>query len=200
MCALMPKANLIGLACFVLLCCSSEQQDQGKTPQNAAPAAIPAYERGSPAAEPGPPPANVAVAGKTIQPSTTPDACRYDGLSDALTEARARWQGTGINSYSMTIQRSSFNQLAAWPNSKPLKLRVRDGQATGNLPRVDAAWLQTVTVDGLFEYIENQASQRPDCLSVKFDPMFGYPISIRIDPVLGGADDEVEFAISDFGP
>ena len=100
----------------------------------------------------------------------------------------------------MTIQRSWFHQLSAWPNSTPLKLTVRSGQPTGNLKRVDSGWLQSVTVDGLFGYIENEASKKPDCLKVEFDPMLGYPTSIRIDPVFGGTDDEVEFSVTEFGP
>jgi Family of unknown function (DUF6174) len=147
-----------------------------------------------------PPTAGVAPVGKEAEPQRMPDACRYESLAGELADARARWQGTGINSYSMTIQRSSFHQLAVWPNSRPLKLTVRGGVPKGNLKGVDAAWLQTLTVDGLFEYIEGEASKRPDCLIARFDPMFGYPVSIRIDPVLAGADDEVEFAVSDFGP
>lgn len=160
----------------------------------------PAHERTPPEPDPGSSPATVAGVGKRIEAPAIPDACRYDGLTEALAEARARWQGTGINTYSMTIQRSSFHQLAVWPNSKPLKLKVRDGHATGNLAGVDSTWLQSLTVDGLFGYIESQASQRPDCLNVKFDPMFGYPTSIQIDPVFGGTDDEVEFVVTEFGP
>lgn len=82
----------------------------------------------------------------------------------------------------------------------PLKLTVRSGQPTGNLKRVDSSWLQSVTVDGLFEYIAVEAAKKPDCLKVQFDPTFGYPTSIQIDPVFGGTDDEVEFSVTDFGP
>ena len=106
----------------------------------------------------------------------------------------------GINSYSMTIQRSSFRQLAAWPNSRPLRLTVRDGHATGSLPRVDSNWLQSLTVDGFFDYVASQAAQHPDCLVVSFDPMFGFPASIRIDPEISGTDDELEFSVTEFGP
>ena len=194
----MHKASLIGIACVVLLSCSSDQQEQGKAQQVAAP--VPTSSRESTQPEPRPPPATGAAAGKASESAAIPDACRYDGLTEALSEARARWQGTGINSYSMTIQRSSFHQLAAWPNSKPLKLTVRDGYATGNLPRVDSTWLQSLTVDGLFDYVGNQAALHPDCLIVSFDPMFGYPASIRIDPEIGGTDDELEFSVTEFGP
>ena len=196
----MPRASLISIACLALLSCSSEQPGQGAAPQDAAPMAGPAQVPGSPKFAPGSQPATVAANGKRIESPAIPDACRYDGLGDAIATARARWQGMGINSYSMTIQRSSFHQLAAWPNSKPLKLTVRDGIPTGNLPRVDASWLQSLTVDGLFAYVETEAAKHPDCLVVGFDPMFGYPASIRIDPEISGADDELEFSVTEFGP
>jgi hypothetical protein len=198
--ALMPKASLMSLACVVLLSCSSEQPGQGETPQSEAPVSHQANDQSPPEPQPEFQSATADVAGKRIEPPAIPDACRYDGLTEALAVARARWQGTGINTYSMTIQRSSFHQLAVWPNSTTLKLKVRNGQASGNLRGVDLTWLQSLTVDGLFEYIESQASKHPDCLKVQFDSMFGYPTSIQIDPVFGGTDDELEFAVTEFGP
>ena len=197
---MMPSAYLAAIACVVLLSCSDEQRSPGDSPQREVQVSQQADDRASPASLPGLPPATLEVVGKKIAPAAIPDACRYDGLTEALTAAKARWQGTGINTYSMTIQRSSFHQLSAWPNSTPLKLQVRSGQPTGNLKRVDSKWLQSVTIDGLFEYIENEASKKPDCLKVEFDPTFGYPISVRIDPVFGGTDDEVEYSVTEFGP
>lgn len=196
----MPSAYLTAIACVVLLSCSGEQQSSGDSPQREAQVSQQADDQASFAPPPGLPPAALEAVGKKIAPAAIPDACRYDGLTEALAAAKARWQGTGINTYSMTIQRSSFRQLSAWPNSTPLKLKVRSGQPTGNLKRVDSSWLQSVTVDGLFEYIENEASKKPDCLKVEFDPMLGYPTSIQIDPVFGGTDDEVEFSVTEFGP
>lgn len=193
-------AVFVGVACLALLSCSGEQQSRGDMPKREAQETSQADGRSPSLPQAATVPATAMVAGKTIQAPAIPDACRYDGLTEALTAAKARWQGTGINTYSMTIQRSSFHQLSAWPNSTPLKLTVRSGQPTGNLKRVDSGWLQSVTVDGLFGYIENEASKKPDCLKVEFDPMLGYPTSIRIDPVFGGTDDEVEFSVTEFGP
>lgn len=197
---MMPSAYLTGIACVVLLSCSGEQRNPGDSPQREAQVSPQADDRASPAPPPGLPPATLEAVGKKIAPAAIPDACRYEGLAAALTAAKARWQGTGINTYSMTIQRSSFRQLSAWPNSTPLKLTVISGKPTGNLKSVDSSWLQSVTVDGLFGYIENEASKKPDCLKVEFDPMLGYPTLIRIDPVFGGTDDEVEFSVTEFGP
>lgn len=191
---------IVSVASLLLFSCSGEQQSQGDTTQRGA-------QESSPANGPSPvmqqlarAPVTDVVASKKSEASVIPDACRYDGLAEELAAAEARWRGTGINTYSMTIQRSSFHQLAAWPNSTPLKLQVRSGHPTGNLKRVDSKWLQSVTIDGLFEYIENEASKKPDCLKVEFDSTFGYPTSIRIDPVFGGADDELEYSVTEFGP
>jgi hypothetical protein len=191
---------IAGIACLTLLSCSDEQQSHGDMAKRRAQESSQAGGPSSSLPQPATTPAIVVVAGKTIGASVIPDACRYDGLTEELAAAEARWQGTGINTYSMTIQRSSFNQLAAWPNSTPLKLQVRSGHPTGNLRRVDSTWLQSVTIDSLFEYIKNEASKKPDCLKVEFDPTFGYPTSIRIDPVFGGTDDEVEYSVTEFGP
>ena len=188
------------IACLTLLSCSGEQQSHGDMAKRGTQESSQAGGLSSSLPQPSTAPATTVAAGKTIGASVIPDACRYDGLAEELAAAEARWQGTGINTYSMTIQRSSFHQLAAWPNSTPLKLQVRSGHPTGNLRRVDSKWLQSVTIDGLFEYIENEASKKPDCLNVEFDPTFGYPTSIRIDPVFGGTDDEVEYSITEFGP
>ena len=194
----MHRIILWGIACVALQSCTGKQPDQGTQPPGTAP--VTAEERNSAVAEPGSQAATVEVNGERIETPAIPDECRYDDLADALAKARERWQGMGINSYSMTIQRSSFHQLAAWPNSRPLRLTVRDGQATGNLPRVDSTWLQSLTVDGFFDYVASQAAQHPDCLVVSFDPMFGFPASIRIDPEISGTDDELEFSVTEFGP
>lgn len=191
---------ITGIACLTLLSCSGEQQSHGDTAKRRAQDSSQAGGPSSSLPQTAPAPAAAEVARKTIAASVIPDACRYDGLAEELAAAKARWQGTGINTYSMTIQRSSFHQLSAWPNSTPLKLQVRSGHPIGNLKRVDSKWLQSVTIDGLFEYIENEASKKPDCLKVEFDPTFGYPTSIRIDPVFGGTDDEVEYSVTEFGP
>ncbi len=191
---------IAGAACLLLLSCSSEQQNHGDAAKRGAQETSPANGPSSSLQQPVTAPTLAVVAGKAIEASATPDACRYDGLAEELAAAKSRWQGTGINTYSITIQRSSFHQLAAWPNSTPLKLQVRSGHPTGNLKRVDSKWLQSVTIDGLFGYIESEASKKPDCLNVEFDPTFGYPTSIRIDPVFGGTDDEVEFSVTEFGP
>ena len=196
----MLKLSLISVACALLLSCSGEQPGHGRTPQDATPMGAAADDRGAPETARGSQPTTTAADGKRIEPPASADACRYDRLADELAAARERWQGMGINSYSMTIQRSSFHQLAAWPNSRPLRLTVRVGHATGNLPRVDSNWLQSLTVDGFFDYVASQAAQHPDCLVVSFDPMFGFPASIRIDPEISGTDDELEFSVTEFGP
>lgn len=187
------------IALFALLSCSNGQPTEHAKPASDAAATDPAVEPAQAVTHAGEPAAPVRVTAKPDVAAAIPDACRYDGLDKQLSAARALWQGTGINSYSMTIQRASFHQRAAWPNAWPLKLVVRDGHPTGNLPRVDAAWLQSVTVDGLFDFIETEAAKHPDCLNVTFDPTFGFPTTIRIDPEFGGADDELEYSISDFG-
>jgi len=195
----MYKAGLSCIALVAMLSCSNGQQQEDRKPAGDSATTRPVEVRvqGEPPSGDQPAPAEIVIGQKAAV--VIPEPCRYDGLAKELDAARAQWQGTGINSYSMTIQRSSFHQLAAWPNSRPLKLVVRDGRATGNLPRVDAAWLQSVTINGLFDYIESEAAKHPDCLNVTFDPTFGFPTSIRIDPVFGGTDDELEYSISEFG-
>lgn len=189
------------IALFALLSCSNGQPQDRKPASDTATSRavdVPVQAEQPDSDQPDQPaPAEVVIGRKGAV--VIPNPCRYDDLGKELAAARDLWQGTGINSYSMTIQRASFHQLAAWPNSRPLKLVVRDGRATGNLPRVDSAWLQSVTVDGLFDFIETEAAKHPDCLNVSFDPTFGFPTSIRIDPVFGGTDDELEYSISEFG-
>jgi hypothetical protein len=201
---MMRSAGPTCIALFALLSCSNGQPQDRKPASDAAttrPVDVPVQVESASGDQSDqsdqPVPSEVVIGRKGAV--VIPNLCRYDDLGKELTAARDLWRGTGINSYSMTIQRASFHQLAAWPNSRPLKLVVRDGHATGNLPRVDPAWLQSVTVDGLFDFIETEAAKHPDCLNVSFDPTFGFPTSIRIDPVFGGADDELEYSISEFG-
>jgi hypothetical protein len=93
------------IAVIALLSCSNGQQQEHAKPASEAAATPPAAEPLKTAAPPGEPAAPAQASAKPDGTTAIPDACRYDGLDKELSSARALWQGTGINSYSMTIQR-----------------------------------------------------------------------------------------------
>lgn len=50
------------------------------------------------------------------------------------------------------------------------------------------------TAQGLFELIRSAARDGADVLEAEFDPVLGYPRSVRIDPDRGVADEELIYA------
>ncbi len=54
------------------------------------------------------------------------------------------------------------------------------------------------TVDKVFDVVQAALDQRAQEIRVSYDPTFGYPTQIFVDPVKAIADDEFSLAISRF--
>lgn len=107
-----------------------------------------------------------------------------------LSRARARWQASGLTDYDFTFQRACFCEFRG-----PVLVTVRQGVvqsatiiATGEA--LTATELERVpTVDGLFE-IAAHAATAADRVSVRYDPVLGYPTLIDVDWIANAVDDE----------
>ena len=110
---------------------------------------------------------------------------------EALDEARARWEATGITSYSATVDVRCFCGFEG-----PVDVDIRDGAVTN--PSSDIPEWAAVTVPEVFDAIESQLDA--DHLEVAFHPELGYPISVRIDPITNASDDEIDYFILDLTP
>lgn len=107
-----------------------------------------------------------------------------------LEEAMARWQEVKPASYSVEIERICF-----CPPPSRYTLFVREAQIekvieteSGDLIEEAGGYM---TIDELFVWLENVASQNPQKLELQFDNTFGYPTLIDYNQSDGIADEEI---------
>jgi hypothetical protein len=121
------------------------------------------------------------------------------GAEGDLEEARRTWTSQGIESYSFEVSQVCF----CGPDVRgPLNVVVLQGQVasvtdaeTGE-PRTPNP-VVPLTVEALFERVEDALDRDADGLEVTYDPQLGYPREIAIDFVEMAIDDEVTYTASD---
>jgi hypothetical protein len=121
------------------------------------------------------------------------EAATAPGDVDNLAAARARWSQSGGDSYSYVVNRSCFCVLGG----RTVTVTVRNGVVsaaeyaeTGG--PVESTFLTYVaTVPDLFDLIQDALAKDPAYFAATYDPVFGYPTRIEIDPSANVADDEV---------
>jgi len=57
-----------------------------------------------------------------------------------------------------------------------------------------------LTIDGLFDKIQNALDRNAEQLDVTYDPVMGYPTSIAIDYRKQTSDDEISYTVKDLVP
>lgn len=112
-----------------------------------------------------------------------------DSLEREATAHRAAWQAHGIRNYRLLVAVGCF---CPWP-SNPAIIEVKDGvvvalrDTTGrSLGKPREPW-SIYTVEGLFNAVVEHARRSAD-ISVRFDPRYDYPTSIRGTGSLGPPD------------
>lgn len=122
----------------------------------------------------------------------------YEGERDRLDAARAVWQAQGPTSYVFVLQRSCF----CGGGTQPARVTVEDGQRvsvtvvdTGE--PVPAEFEQYyLTVDELFDFVEDAIDRKAHRITVEYDRDVGYPVSIFIDYQENAIDEEMGFEAS----
>lgn len=112
-----------------------------------------------------------------------------------------KWQGSGIDDYSFTLQRSCF---CPGDTTKPVNINVENGQVvsatfadTGEPLPADLSY-NSLTIDDLFKQVGDALDSGAERVDVTYDPTYGYPTSIYIDRSSRIADEEVGFTVSNF--
>lgn len=116
----------------------------------------------------------------------------------ALAQHQAQWQAKGLNDYTFTITPQCF-----CPFSDPLDVTVAGGVATRITKAGQPVAPREVeglpkTVPELFAVLSARAGAAK--LSVEWDPTFGFPASIQVDPIANAIDDEFGYLITNFRP
>jgi hypothetical protein len=117
----------------------------------------------------------------------SPDAASRVRLDDA----RARWEGAGIQSYEYRYRRQMAEGLLSW--QRPFRVRVVDGAVVAVVDaeseEAPPEGFSAPTVPELFDIVDD-ALDRADSIAVEYHPQYGYPTSISIDYSFQVADDE----------
>ncbi len=118
-----------------------------------------------------------------------------------LTEARARWANVSAATYEINFMRSGCECLPEW--GIPVRLRVMADSVISAVRRSDGAPVAEedlhlfLTVEDVFERIEEAIAANAFLLVVEYDEEFGFPLMVQLDIDEGIADDEVTFAMGE---
>jgi len=115
---------------------------------------------------------------------------------------RSLWQASGILSYKMTVKIDKTGHAA--PNGT-VEIVVRDGR-TESITRVEnpstgfdlPRWAAYDSIDDIFEFMEGSIRMPPEKMDVEYDPQYGFPKKLNIDPKLSTRDDELFFQVLEF--
>lgn len=116
---------------------------------------------------------------------------------DALADARARWAAAEVASY-------RFDYLAlCYCGLVPVRITVSEGAVTTVEvlePERVPGWNgpEGVTVEMLFDRIEEGLALDPVEASVTYHPVLGYPTAASFDPEENVADEEWGFTVTAF--
>lgn len=121
-----------------------------------------------------------------------------DGLSQAeLEEQRNKWLGQGVRHYIFRFQRTCFC-LPDWV--EPGTVNVIGGQIESVISDNTGETLDPslfLSVDDLFDALQDALDQPADLISAEFDKSLGYPSNIFIDFIKLAADEEKWYAATD---
>ena len=127
-------------------------------------------------------------------------------LSPAKSELernRQKWQAAGIAHYRFSLRIGCF---CGFMSQQPLTIEVRDGQVISMLDNsgqpVTAQYKQFydlyATMDLLFAKAEESLSGGADEVKIEYDPTYGFPTLIALDPIKQAVDDELSLQITNF--
>lgn len=131
-------------------------------------------------------------------------ACSVSPLGvsrDELRDAETRWRLSAIASYDFVVQRGCFCGPAV---TRPVTAQVRDGAfaalvyADSGTAADTSLFTDVLTVDRLHGLIERALAQSPAAFSAVYDPFFGYPTRLVVDPNAAIADDELTITVTGF--
>jgi hypothetical protein len=141
----------------------------------------------------------VGGAVEMFQPRPLPGVVGSDASKTETAAARERWERSGIDDYSFSVDVVCFCTIAG-----RFDVVVEGGvplSVTREAKAVDIKQFEFIefTVEGLYELAETwNGGNGPDRMVASFDPDLGYPIDLRIDAISEAMDDEVTVVVHDF--
>ncbi len=122
----------------------------------------------------------------------------------SLDDSRSRWEASGITDYAMRFQRLTSCFICQPTDLIAVRLTVRGDtirevlDIAQNQPLTDFAPGVFLTVDELFDFIQEAIDLDAAEIDVSYDRILGYPIDITVDISRRFFDDETSFQVREF--
>jgi hypothetical protein len=120
----------------------------------------------------------------------------------ALQHNRSLWESQAIQHYRFSLNVSC---LCPWVALMPLTIEVQNGRILsmvasngGDITQYQDTFRQNGTIENLFDLLNSAISKRVYKLVVQYDPKYGFPASIDIDPSRMIIDDETGYYVTNF--
>jgi hypothetical protein len=115
----------------------------------------------------------------------------HSGIADPA----ARWEAYAIEDYSVLQSRTCF----CADGGRQFLVTVRSGIITSVVDPADGSilsadrWGNFMTIPGLFALVKSIDTTKVASLQVSYDPRYGYPLRVFVDPSIQIADEEYGF-------
>jgi hypothetical protein len=119
-----------------------------------------------------------------------------------LERNRALWESQGIAHYRFDLSMTCF---CGFRDQMPLTIEVQDGQVVtmsaangGDVGQYRDTYARFDSLGKLFDIIANAEERGAFVLEVTYDPVYGYPASIYLNPNELAVDDEDRYEVTNF--
>ena len=116
-----------------------------------------------------------------------------------LQEQEKKWKKEGITDYEFTSQISCFCQ-SDYTLPKAIVVKNDEIQSINGVAYANLEYENHMTIDELFDYIEDRQNKNPVIENLEFDSVYGFPSYIYFDISEMIADDEIGYTITNFIP
>ena len=116
-----------------------------------------------------------------------------------LQEQEKKWKKQGITDYEFTSQISCFCQ-SDYTLPKAIVVKNDEIQSINGVAFANLEYENHMTIDELFDYIEDRQNKNPVIENLEFDSVYGFPSYIYFDISEMIADDEIGYTITNFIP
>ena len=109
----------------------------------------------------------------------------------ALDDAREKWDENAPSHY-----RYVEDEWAFAPSDGSVRIEVQDGEIVSALiveTDQPAPESRALTIDDLFDKVQDELDGGPDDITVEYDAALGFPASVDVDPISNAMDDEHGF-------
>lgn len=120
----------------------------------------------------------------------------------ALVHNRSLWESQAIQHYRFNLTVGCF---CPWNALMPLTIEVKNGEIIsmvasngGDITPYLDTFRADATIESLFDLVDSAISKRVYSLVVQYDPKYGFPASIVIDPSHMIMDDETGYYVTNF--